>query len=151
MVDVQSPQQALRAYSSVKEYACGILCDARRRVSNRRALGLVLRGASVLENPHGTAPGQLLEHEQGTIVLLPGPPREHAEPLPALVVRDLQQPVARELGPVAALDSTKWDKLAGYEMSDEGTSITSMNRRYLDFIGSGVTLALSLRHIPSPA
>ena len=33
-----------------------------------------------------------------------GPPRQHAEPLPALVVRDLEQPVARKLGPVAALE-----------------------------------------------
>ncbi|GGY94604.1 hypothetical protein GCM10010365_11670 [Streptomyces poonensis] len=36
MVDVESPQQALRAYSSAKEYACGILCDARGGESNRR-------------------------------------------------------------------------------------------------------------------
>jgi len=36
MVDVQSPQQALRAYSNAKEYACGILCDARHGKSNRR-------------------------------------------------------------------------------------------------------------------
>ena len=31
-----------------------------------------------------------------------GPPRQQPEPLPALVVGDLEQPVARELGPVAA-------------------------------------------------
>lgn len=36
MVDVQSRQQALRAYSSAKEYPCGILCDARRKGSNGR-------------------------------------------------------------------------------------------------------------------
>lgn len=36
MVDVQSRQQALRAYSSAKEYPCGILCDARHGGSNRR-------------------------------------------------------------------------------------------------------------------
>lgn len=34
MVDVPSPQQALRAYSSVKEYPWCILCDALRRGSN---------------------------------------------------------------------------------------------------------------------
>ena len=50
---------------------------------NRRQ-ALVLRGASILENPHGTAPGQLLEHERGTIVLLPGPPRELQPMLTAL-------------------------------------------------------------------
>jgi hypothetical protein len=37
MVDVPSPQQALRAYSRAKEYSCGILCDARRGESNRWA------------------------------------------------------------------------------------------------------------------
>lgn len=36
MVDVQSRQQALRAYSRAKEYPCGILCDARPEESNRR-------------------------------------------------------------------------------------------------------------------
>jgi nicotinamide-nucleotide amidase len=36
----------------------------------------VLRGAVVLANPNGTAPGQYLEHGAKAIVLLPGPPRE---------------------------------------------------------------------------
>lgn len=34
MVDVESPQQALQAYSGAKEYACCILCDARCGDSN---------------------------------------------------------------------------------------------------------------------
>jgi nicotinamide-nucleotide amidase len=46
---------------------------------NRRQ-GQVPRGAIVLDNPNGTAPGLLIEHDgvRGTqvIVLLPGPPRE---------------------------------------------------------------------------
>ena len=41
-----------------------------------RKQGLVLRGAVVLENPNGTAPGQYLEFNGRVIVLLPGPPRE---------------------------------------------------------------------------
>jgi nicotinamide-nucleotide amidase len=36
----------------------------------------VLRGATVLANPNGTAPGQWLERGGKTVVLLPGPPRE---------------------------------------------------------------------------
>jgi nicotinamide-nucleotide amidase len=36
----------------------------------------VLRGAEVLSNAHGTAPGQWLERDGKTVVLLPGPPRE---------------------------------------------------------------------------
>ena len=36
----------------------------------------VIEGAEALPNPRGTAPGQLLEHEGRTLVLLPGPPGE---------------------------------------------------------------------------
>lgn len=36
----------------------------------------VIRGAEVLANPDGTAPGQLLERDGRIIVLLPGPPEE---------------------------------------------------------------------------
>ena len=42
---------------------------------NRRQ-ALVPRGAVVLDNPNGTAPGLWLEHEGAVIALLPGPPRE---------------------------------------------------------------------------
>ena len=42
---------------------------------NRRQ-ALVLRGATILDNPNGTAPGQYLEHQGRFIALLPGPPRE---------------------------------------------------------------------------
>jgi nicotinamide-nucleotide amidase len=37
---------------------------------------LVLEGATVLDNPKGTAPGLLIKEEKRTVVLLPGPPRE---------------------------------------------------------------------------
>jgi nicotinamide-nucleotide amidase len=46
---------------------------------NRRQ-GQVPRGAMVLDNPNGTAPGLLIEHTgprgHRTVILLPGPPRE---------------------------------------------------------------------------
>lgn len=42
---------------------------------NRRQ-AMVPRGATVLPNPNGTAPGLWLEHGGTAIVLLPGPPRE---------------------------------------------------------------------------
>jgi nicotinamide-nucleotide amidase len=42
---------------------------------NRRQ-AMVPRGATVLDNPNGTAPGLWLEHDGGAIALLPGPPRE---------------------------------------------------------------------------
>lgn len=44
------------------------------QVNRRQAL--VPEGAAVLDNPRGTAPGLLIEHEGRVVVLLPGPPRE---------------------------------------------------------------------------
>jgi nicotinamide-nucleotide amidase len=42
---------------------------------NRRQ-AMVPRGATVIDNPRGTAPGLLIEHRNRLVVLLPGPPRE---------------------------------------------------------------------------
>ncbi|MCC7125619.1 MAG: competence/damage-inducible protein A [Acidobacteria bacterium] len=42
---------------------------------NRRQ-AMVPEGATVLDNPNGSAPGLLIEHDGALIALLPGPPRE---------------------------------------------------------------------------
>jgi nicotinamide-nucleotide amidase len=47
-----------------------------RMPDNNRKQALVPRGAVVLENRNGTAPGIWLEHGDGLVVMLPGPPRE---------------------------------------------------------------------------
>jgi nicotinamide-nucleotide amidase len=61
------------------------IADAIRERFRRRGIAMpesVLRqalvpaGAQALPNPHGTAPGLAIEHENKLIVLLPGPPRE---------------------------------------------------------------------------
>ena len=62
---------------------------------NRRQ-ALVLQGATVLDNPHGTAPGQLVEHEGRAVVLLPGPPRELRPMLTALCEGPLAVRAGRE-------------------------------------------------------
>jgi nicotinamide-nucleotide amidase len=53
---------------------------------NRRQ-AMVPRGAAVLPNANGTAPGLWLEHGRTAVVLLPGPPREMIPMLEA-VIRD---------------------------------------------------------------
>ena len=55
---------------------------------NRRQ-AMVPRGADVLPNPNGTAPGLWLEHGGTTLVLLPGPPREMKPMLEAVVAERL--------------------------------------------------------------
>ncbi len=53
---------------------------------NRRQ-AMVPRGATLIENPNGTAPGLWIEHGRAAIVLLPGPPREMT-PMIDAVIRD---------------------------------------------------------------
>jgi nicotinamide-nucleotide amidase len=53
---------------------------------NRRQ-GMAPRGAVLIENAYGTAPGLWIEHGKAVIVLLPGPPREMTPMLEA-VIRD---------------------------------------------------------------
>ena len=48
---------------------------------------MVLQGATLLDNPNGTAPGLWIEYGRTPIVLLPGPPRE-MKPMFEAVVRD---------------------------------------------------------------
>ncbi len=53
---------------------------------NRRQ-AMAPRGAALLDNPNGTAPGLWIEHGSTAIVLLPGPPREMT-PMFDSVIRD---------------------------------------------------------------
>jgi nicotinamide-nucleotide amidase len=55
---------------------------------NRRQ-AMVPRGASVLPNPNGTAPGLWLEKGSAALVLLPGPPREMKPMLEAVIAERL--------------------------------------------------------------
>jgi nicotinamide-nucleotide amidase len=57
---------------------------------NRRQ-AMVPRGAKVLDNPNGTAPGLMIERGEKLVVLLPGPPRE-MKPMLETVLRDHLEP-----------------------------------------------------------
>ncbi|HXI32093.1 MAG TPA: competence/damage-inducible protein A [Vicinamibacterales bacterium] len=57
---------------------------------NRRQ-AMVPRGATVLPNPNGTAPGLWMERGRAAIVLLPGPPRE-MKPMFELVIAERLAP-----------------------------------------------------------
>lgn len=51
---------------------------------NRRQ-AMVPRGAMAIDNPNGTAPGLVIEHDERIVILLPGPPREMRPMIEALV------------------------------------------------------------------
>lgn len=59
---------------------------------NRRQ-AQVPRGAIVIDNPRGSAPGLLIEHDGRVIALLPGPPRE-MQPMMSGPVRERLAPLA---------------------------------------------------------
>jgi nicotinamide-nucleotide amidase len=59
--------------------------------ANNRRQAMVPRGAAVIDNPNGTAPGLWIEHGRTSMVVLPGPPREMTPMLDA-VIRDRLAP-----------------------------------------------------------
>src|SRR5213593_2493804 len=63
---------------------------------NRRQ-AMVPRGATVLANPNGTAPGLWLERDETALVLLPGPPREMT-PMLDVVIGERLAPRSRGAG-----------------------------------------------------
>ena len=66
-----------------------------RDINRRQAL--VPRGAEVLENAHGTAPGLWIERDGTSILLLPGPPRE-MQPILDRIVDERLKPRAGSRG-----------------------------------------------------
>lgn len=62
---------------------------------NRRQ-ALVIDGGVVLDNPNGTAPGQMVDVGDKLVILLPGPPRELKPMIDALVAGALAERVGPE-------------------------------------------------------
>jgi nicotinamide-nucleotide amidase len=58
---------------------------------NNERQALVPRGATVLPNPNGSAPGLKMEQDGKLLVLLPGPPRENQPMFDACVMPDLEK------------------------------------------------------------
>jgi nicotinamide-nucleotide amidase len=95
---------------------------------NRRQ-GMVPRGATLLENPNGTAPGLWLERGQTAIVLLPGPPRE-MKPMFESVVRDRLAPRTRRNGGGTGL-FRRVLKITGRTESDVDATVQPIYGRWL--------------------
>ncbi|MGI8732143.1 MAG: competence/damage-inducible protein A [Pyrinomonadaceae bacterium] len=76
---------------------------------------MVIDGADVLDNPNGSAPGLFLEHQETSIALLPGPPREmrpmfETHVLPRLVEKAGAVRVVRRVLRVAGLGESAVDE-----------------------------------------
>ena len=78
---------------------------------------LIIRGAQILENNNGTAPGMLITEGKCTVVLLPGPPREmkpifDAAVAPALKQRAGDMLIMRRCLSIFGLTESRTDELA---------------------------------------
>lgn len=62
----------------IEEYfaAYAVAHPDKKIAENNWKQALIPKGAKVLDNPNGTAPGLILEENQKTVILLPGPPNE---------------------------------------------------------------------------
>jgi nicotinamide-nucleotide amidase len=77
---------------------------------------MVIDGAEVLDNPNGSAPGLMLEHENTVVALLPGPPREMKPMfenfvLPRLAEKSGSLRVVRRVLKVAGLGESALDEM----------------------------------------
>lgn len=83
------------------------------QINSRQAM--VIEAAEVLPNPNGTAPGMYIEHDNRSVVLLPGPPRE-MRPMfetfvrPKLVVKAGDVRVVRRVLRVAGMGESALDE-----------------------------------------
>ena len=96
---------------------------------SNRSQAEVPRGAEVLPNPRGTAPGLWLEGESGVAVLLPGIPDEMRRILQREVAPRIQRydPAARGTDPVVTLSRTL--RTTGASESDLADRIGDLERQ----------------------
>src|SRR5262249_5125716 len=83
---------------------------------NNERQALVPRGATVLPNPNGSAPGLRIDHEGKLIVLLPGPPRENQPMFDNYIFPDLEKMskgvrIAKRLLKVVGLGESAMDDM----------------------------------------
>ena len=79
--------QPLEFHDEIWEHIQSLFARYRFPVTdNNKKQALVPRGATVIQNPNGTAPGLIVEDKRGVIICMPGVPRELKYMLENLVV-----------------------------------------------------------------
>lgn len=99
--------------------------------ANNTRQAMVMNGATLLENNNGTAPGQMVQQGDCTVVLLPGPPREMKPMFTEQIAPVLRQRVGdvfilRHKLSIYGLTESKTDELAApvyLEYSNPTTTI----------------------------
>jgi nicotinamide-nucleotide amidase len=102
---------------NVLEWIRGRFASFGRAMPERNSRqAMIIDGADVLDNPNGTAPGLFIEHEDTSVALLPGPPREmnpmfERLVMPRLAAKAGNLRVVRRLLRVAGMGESAVDEL----------------------------------------
>lgn len=96
----------------------------RPMAENNRRQAYLIDGAEALMNPNGTAPGQFVTTGRGTVVLLPGPPRE----LKPMMVNEVI-PRLKAVLPAKVI-KTRTFRITGIGESDLDTLIAPVYTKY---------------------
>jgi nicotinamide-nucleotide amidase len=96
---------------------------------NNERQALVPRGATVLPNPNGTAPGLKMEEDGKLVIVLPGPPRENQPMFDDYVMPDLEKlsrgiRIAKRLLKVTGIGESQMDDMIA-PIYQEYTDITT--------------------------
>jgi nicotinamide-nucleotide amidase len=121
---------------------------------NRRQ-AMVPRGATSLANPHGSAPGLLIETDNRLVVLLPGPPRElqpmfESQVAPRLAGSAARQHLVRRVVKVTGRSESQveettfpiYSKLSGDEVTVDTTILATPGQIELHLSAAGADVAV---------
>jgi nicotinamide-nucleotide amidase len=122
----------------LEELRCKFASRGFKMSPNNERQAEVIRGAVILENRLGTAPGMWIEEKNRTIVLLPGPPRELQS-----VFEDFVLPRIRESGGETRLETRSF-YITGMTESELDTQLAPL---YTAYPRVRTTILAGTRHI----
>jgi nicotinamide-nucleotide amidase len=122
----------LEKHAGWEEHMAGLFARMGRTMADsNRKQALLPKGAKLIENDHGTAPGIFLEHEGTVVILMPGPPRE-LEPmftekiLPMLIQDEKRVILSRVLKVVGLGESAMEEKILDLIQSQTNPTIAPL-------------------------
>ena len=107
-------RQLMLDYEILEQIRNRITSRGYQMTPNNERQALIPRGATVLPNPNGSAPGIKMDQEGKLVVLLPGPPRENQPMFDDYVMPDLERMsrgvrIARRVLKVTGLGESQLD------------------------------------------
>ncbi|HOL17086.1 MAG TPA: competence/damage-inducible protein A [Bacillota bacterium] len=107
-----------------------------------RKQALLIEGSTILENPRGTAPGSIIEHEHKLLILLPGPPQE-LQPMFEEQVLPLLK--ARRQGQILLTKTLKCTGLGESLLEEKIKTLGQWKQPSLSLVAKGMEVLIQLK------